>query len=218
MLGGSAALGTLPPVGKLTQYLMKNTINQAGATENYDSNYVAFFLFGGPNRWMFDQILKAKASDTLVYNPMVATAFTAERGAYRGTEYRTYDYKGVQVPAMWNSTVPVSGGGRVALSTLLDHMIVFRGYGSGVDGHPSNTVRQLNPVPGIGSITGHAADHGDALFRAVSYPSIQHLSGYHSLGGSGATTLHQRAAPGNLLKSLLQPFTPRPELQSLEAL
>ncbi len=57
------------------------------------------------------------------------------------------------------------------MTDLLNHMLVIRGYGSGIDGHPFNATVQQAPVGGVSSIMGLAADYSKKLLKLSNGPS-----------------------------------------------
>lgn len=100
-----------------------------------------------------------------------------------------------------------NGGGR-PMSDLLPHLISFRGYGTGADGHLANSIKQSNPIPSAGSIAGHVADQSSLLFRALQFPPLTGLSGYNSIRSTGLTLLFDQGK-NNYLTNLLSPFIPQ---------
>ncbi len=211
-LGATTAFGMLPPVEKLVRAILSDGL--AYADSSFASTYIAFSLFAAPNRWLFDHWMKTKPSEAIVPNPMIVTRFSDDG---KSAEYATVDYKGIEVPFLWNSKVKSASGGLRPMSDLLDHMVVFRGYGTGVDGHASNHIRQYAPIPSLGSITGYVSDESNLLLRGVQY-GVGSVTGYRSMAGNGITSLSHSAAQVNLLNNLLRPFTSRPELQRTESL
>lgn len=220
LIGGSLALPVvshgLPPVAQLATYIIEGARARAAGSEYVDRNFLNINLFSSPNRWVFDQFLRVKATDDVDASPMAVTRYTSSNGAYTNAEYATVDYKGVQVPPLWKTQVR-GGQGNRSLEELLEHMIVIRGFGSGVDGHPGNLVKQFLPIPSAGSTTGNMADRSKALMKAIQFPS--HLSGitaFASPQGLGASAIGWGWGV-NGFKSLMNPFDKRGDAQALEA-
>lgn len=206
-IGGGILGAQLPPVTELMKIMIKQFLNKASGIENTSKvNYLAFYLNGAPARWCFDQFLKTEANQSLVSNESVATNLTGESGSYSRPEYQTIDFMGLPVPMLWNSTILTANGGGRPMLDLLPHLINIRGYGSGVDGHQSNSSKQSNPVPSAGSICGHVADQSSLLFRALQFPSLGSWSSYNSIRSTGLTLLFDQGK-NNYLKALLSPFT-----------
>ena len=220
LIGGSLTLPAasygLPPVAQLASYIIEGAVARAENAETIDRNFLNINLFASPNRWVFDQFLKVRSTDNVDPARMAVTRFTSTNGAFTDAEYATVDYKGVQVPPIWLTNVRSANGTR-SLTELLEHMIVIRGYGSGVDGHPGNLVKQFMPLPSAGSTTGNVADRTKSLMKAIQFPS--HLSGLTSFAspqGLGASAIGFAGDGSNALKSLMNPFDKRAEAQNLE--
>lgn len=217
-MGSSGAiLGKyLPPFSQLSEIMAHHFIQRANANENsLQNNYIAFYFQGAPSRWCFDQFIKVRPQESIVSNDYVATQLTGENGILNRAEYTLVDYNGILVPPIWNTKVSSSNGSMRPLNDLLPHLISFRGYGSGIDGHQSNSARQSNPVPSAGSITGHLADQSTALFRVLQFPPLNSWSGYQSLNGTGATLVFNQGKI-NYASQLLQPFVSRGETSFLD--
>ena len=215
LLGASTA-NAAPPIAELASLLLGAATSRGEDADVVDRNYLNINLFGSPNRWVFDQFLKTKASETINAAPMVSTRLSATNGSYTDAEYATVDYKGVQVPPVWMTQVR-SGSGSRSMSELLEHMIVFRGFGSGVDGHPGNLVKQFLPLPSAGSTTGNMADHSGALMKAIQFPSgLSSTTAFASPKGLGASAIGYGGPPTNAIRTLMNPFIKRPENNNLE--
>lgn len=218
-LAGGWAAAQLPPVEKLIHLLLRETLQSASAVaETTNMKYVQVHLSGAPGRWVFDQFLQTKPGQSVSVPLLASTNFVSSNGQYQSLEYRTINYNGVLVPPIWGTQVAGGGGGNRALSDLLKHMIVFRGYGTGIDGHPSNSAKQTNPVPGAGSLDGHVADLSSSLFKAMQYPSFSTSSGYSSPNGTGLSVVSCNGATQNCISQVLYSFGARSGTDAINAL
>ncbi len=223
LIGGSsgvAALASLPPISKLLEVIIKDlSVKSAHAAESQPAPlfYMPIFIYGAPARWCFDHLLATKASDlpNIIVNPTVATTLSSSNGVFNSTSYSTFDYKGVPVPQMWNYIAQTSQGSS-SISALLDHLIVFRGYGTGVDGHLNNLTNQLTPISGSGSVPGVVGDQSKSLFRVLQTP-YSFPTGFSSPNGNGLTIINY-VANQNLIMTLLKSFSKKPENQNLVTL
>lgn len=206
----------IPPVSQFLKLISDNIFNKANAS-NYGKspNYIAFHLSGAPARWCFDQFLKTQNSQNIISNLGVATHLIGDNNSYANAAYSTIDIDSLPLPPLWNTTVNSSIGNQRSLRELLPHLISFRGYGTGVDGHAANSSRQTNPTPGIGSTTGHVADRSNKLFRAFQFPNLDSFSGYNSVQSTGLNILSANNT-SNLFNQLLSPFTQRNDTLPLQ--
>lgn len=219
---GSASLlmatSPMPPVAKLVELFLGSQKSRAAGTFGR-VKYVGVELFGAPNRYAFDHWLKKNAADPVSDNPSVRSLLTGNGSVNNDSSYVTFDYKGQQVPGMWNTMVQGADGGSRSIKSLLDHMIAFRGYGTSVDGHQSNMMRQFAPVMGGGSLSGLVADYSVLPMKAVQYPgTIQQFTNFTSPNGTGVMALNQVGVNKNVLDSLMFAFKPRSENMSIETL
>lgn len=218
-IGSGVLASRLPPVEKLVSIMSQNFLKKAiAANDSPLVNYVSINLYGAPARWCFDQMLQTKDGQNILPNPMVATRLVENGATYTDARYSVVDFKGVKVPWLWSTQVASAKGGSRPLNDLLKHMIVFRGYGTNVDGHPSNFAKQTNPVSGAGSVGAHVADHSAKIFRALQFPPLFSASGFSSIKGTGLSVLFQGAAKTNYAATLMQPFTSRTESKVVETL
>ncbi len=198
------------PIHSLMDLVTKNLIQQARAESTGQTggrNYVNLLLFGAPARYAFDHWQKTNVSDPdMIYNPMVSTAFKSSQGKVTDTEYRSFLHNNTLVPHFFANSVQTSAG-QVALTNLLENMLVIRGYGTGVDGHPLNVIRQLSPLGGASSISGLAADYSSKYFQAIQWPDRGDTSLFNSTAGYGVNkifTSDQRPL-NSLLESFIKP-------------
>jgi Protein of unknown function (DUF1501) len=203
------------PAALVAQAVVNRAFAQAAAGgEAPQVNYLALVTYGGPPRWAFDQFLKVRDSDVMAANPMIVTRFTGA-GENLGAEYATINHQGVLAPYMWGTSVFNGAGAKRPLTDLLSHMVAFRGYGTGVDGHQSNAARQLAPINGLGSVTGTFADVSNRTFKAVQIPGGQSsATGYRSNRGTGITSVNS-VYDIDSFEELLRPFGKRDETKRL---
>lgn len=191
------------PIEKLMNVMADGFIQKARADALGllgSRNYVNLLLAGAPLRYGFDHWMRTNSSDpTMVSNPMVATALTSSNGRVTGTEYKTFDYKGVLVPHMFSHNVYSSKGER-PLTDLLDNMMVIRGYGTGMDGHPTNATVQMAPLGGASSIAGLAADFSNKNFQAIQWPDRGAYGNFNSATGKAMNKLNGDKPVVNLLE------------------
>jgi hypothetical protein len=142
----------------------------------------------------------------LIPNPMVANQYVMGPNGPTGTTFSNFDYNGTLVPRFFSQTIQTSQGSR-PLSGLLDNMLVVRGYGTNLDGHPTNCIRQLMPVGGVSSLTGLAAENSPRYFPATQWPERSTTSAFFSHKGQSLNTLgDQGVRPVHkLLEGLAKP-------------
>jgi len=176
-IGGAGLF--LTPYERFANGLIDSFIKKAYAEEVNQTPsryYVNVFFPGGPARFVFDHWMRTSSSDPAMnYNPMVATAYTSAGGRVTGTEYRTMNQNGVLVPHLFSQSVNTSSGA-VNLSDILRHMLVMRGFASGLDGHIFNLTTQMAPIGGISSMSALGADISKRPFEVVQFPN---RGGYH---------------------------------------
>lgn len=179
-----STLMSLPPTDRLLNMMVDGFIQKAQATElnQMESRYyVQLLLYGAPPRFCFDHWMRTSPTDpAMQFNHMIATKYTMLNGAANGVEYGTFNYRGVLVPHMFSQEVYSGTGSRRPLTDLLDEMLVIRGYGTGLDGHPTNVIRQVMPVGGVSSLSGLAADYSSKIFSAVQWPNLATVRSYQS--------------------------------------
>ena len=224
-LGGGLLLGATHavPYVALCEAIFNSFVRQAyadvsGAT-TIPRNYINVAAMGAPARYSFDHWVRVNSSDAaLVPNPMVATRLVASGANYCDTAYETFyvqnsNTAGIEVPSFFKSSVQTSSANQ-PLTDLLANMLVIRGYGTGIDGHPGNHTAQLMPLNGAPSISGTAADNASAPFAAVQYPNRGGYTTFSSANGKGLAVVGDPA-----LQSLMQAFGPNsPNAQKASAL
>jgi Protein of unknown function (DUF1501) len=165
-------------------------------------NYINLLMPGGQIRFVFDQWVKTESSELLVPNPMVATALESDTTKVTNPLYKTIEHNGIHLPHMFGFNVNTSQGS-TALTSLADNMLVIRGYGSGVDGHPGNALKQMAPLAGASTITGLAADYSNKKFGAVRWPDRGDYGTFFSAQGKSVNIISNS---NNIFRSLLTSF------------
>lgn len=207
------------PFRALTEGIADGIIQKAHAEATgtlASRNYVNIQMRGAPLRYQFDQWLRisnsdlalAKVAATQTLNPMTCTAFTWSSTGTVTPKLATTTFNGVIVPHLWSQTVYNSGGAKRELTELLQNMLVVRGYGSGLDGHPFNLLVQQAPIGGVSTISGVVAENSQTTFDSVQWPDRGVNGVFYSSKGksqtrlSGATPLATLMAgfgkPGNM--------------------
>lgn len=201
--GGSFLTPT--PVERLLNLMTNGFIKNAHA-ETVGAvgvrNYVNVMMIGAPYRYAFDHWIRTSESDPIPdFNPMVSTKYVTSNGRATGVQYSTFNYNGVLVPHMFSHNVTTTANPTKPLKDLLNNMMVVRGYGTGLDGHPFNASAQQTPVGGVSSIAGLAADHSAKTFEAIQWPDRGDFGNYVSLEGKALNKLS-----GAPLTNLMQGF------------
>jgi hypothetical protein len=204
---GAGALLMSSPIEKMLDLMVRGLIRKAQADDadvEGSRNYVNLLLFGAPVRYGFDHWLRTNASDAaLIRNPMISTRLVSSGGMVVGATYDTINYNNVMVPYMFGQQVYRGDGSKRPLSDLLDSMLVIRGYGTGVDGHSSNSAVQMAPLGGASSVGGLAADYSTKTFEAIQYPDRGDTSKFNSNLGKALNKLNSTP-----LNNLLEGFGP----------
>ena len=188
----------------LLDIIVKGLINSAAAEETgtqTGKNYINFAMLGAPLRYHFDHWVRTNPSDPALHlNLMTATKYTNDHGKWNGLEHGYFNHNGVLVPHLFSQSVNLSSGEK-NISELLKHMVVMRGYGTGIDGHPTNYMRQTAPVGGLSSLTGLAAEASSKIFDAVQYPgnNFNGYSQYYSKNGKSLTLVDGGSNPAHML-------------------
>ncbi len=178
LIGAQSAFGH--PALRLIEAITKEAIGGAAVGANGARNYLNVGYLGGPLRYTFDAWLRTNDTDgAIIFNPSIGNSFTSSQGVVTGLEYKTINYKGLWVPSIFAQSVQISSG-TVPLTSYLDQMLVIRGYGTGIDGHPQNFDIQLKPLAGQPTISGLAADSSTKVFESVQYPGRGLYSSFSS--------------------------------------
>jgi hypothetical protein len=217
LLGASALVPT--PVERLLHAMTKGFIRQAEAAANAAGNprnYVSIYLPGGPMAFCYDQFLRLSPNDPAnLFNTMVVNKFVTSNGKIVGGELATFSYNNVLVPHMFSHTVKNSAGGDRPLTDILNNMLVIRGYGSGIDGHPFNAAIQQTPLGGLPSISGVAADQSSRFFEALQYPD-RGPGGFVSAAGKAQNKVSGTTPLNSLLEGFGPPATASAKGRSLK--
>ncbi|MEK6774864.1 MAG: DUF1501 domain-containing protein [Bdellovibrionota bacterium] len=165
-------------------------------------NYVFIGFAGGPMRVHFDCPLTPYTNQAVVANSGVVTRWTsASSAAYTSTAF-TRGGNTVNMPHLWNCSLPTAAGGSVPMANLLDNMLMIRGINNGSDGHALNYFKTTRPVNQSSSIDGAVADRSN-----MAIPSASLLR-----GNSGAFKSKSGVAPSmmpagaNPLQGILSAF------------
>ena len=97
-----AALATVCPLEQLFLQMINGLCNKAYAGDAQLMNYIMLLAGGGPNRRVYDTILKIKEDDSLLTGNSIATNFTNHNpsdGSF-DLEYKTILHKGLYLPYM----------------------------------------------------------------------------------------------------------------------
>lgn len=191
-LGSALTLGAgtfiLNPVRALSEGIADSLILQAHAEAagiKISRNYINIQMGGAPLRYQFDQWLRVNVDDpnlspvttTGNLNPMTCNSFSIDSQGNVTPTYQTFNYRNVLTPILFSQSVFNSKGEARPLTDLLNHMLVIRGFGSGLDGHQFNMLTQQMPIGGVPTISGLVAENSKSTFDAVQYPNR---------GGNGA--------------------------------
>lgn len=221
-LGSALTIGAgtflFDPFRALTEGIVDNLILQAHAetTGTQGSrNYVNIQMSGAPIRYQFDQWLRTASSDpalttvsaTKLVNPMICNAFEFNSSGVATPIYKTTTYRGVIVPILFSQNVYNSKGQKRPLTDLLNHMLVVRGFGSGLDGHQFNMLMQQQPIGGVATINAVSAENNKQTFDSIQWPDRGANSSFVSPAGKAQSKLTGSmplsalmegfAAPGN---------------------
>jgi hypothetical protein len=171
--------------------------------------YISFQQPQAPARWMFDLFLTPYESDSaLVYNPMIATKYV---GSTRNddVEYKTISYGGANIggdtfkaPWMWQFDIPVSGGGSVPMTNLLDNLLTIQGIDTGNAGHEISRQNHFLPLGSAQSVPSLSADYSNTPLGVVNVNSVNFQ--HKSLSSKGASSF--ALFGGNHLERILEPF------------
>lgn len=189
----------------LLESMISGIVNRAEAQALESAsprNYINLLMPGGQIRFVFDQWVKTESSETIIANPMVATALDSDMTKVTGPLYRTFEYKGLHLPHMFDFNVNTSQGSN-PLTSLADNMLVIRGYGSGVDGHVGNNIKQMAPLAGASTIAGLSADYANKKFGAVRWPDRGDNGTFFSSHGK---SLNIVSDSDNIFRSLMNSF------------
>lgn len=153
---------------------------------------------GAPPRWAFDLFLTPYSSTGFVANKTVGTRFSADG---KSVEYTTIQRKGINVPHMWQYSVPRAGGGVRPMEDLLSNMLCLRGINVANPAHGGAQAAQSVPVGATQSISALAGDPSVMPIPAVN-AGIEEFN-YLSNAAKAPVTV---PSSGNMIETLLNPF------------
>lgn len=195
------------PFELLLNSMCNGFINQAKAEEFKQlgaRNYINIALPGAPLRYQFDQWVRTNANDPEVkFSLMTASKYLTNSKEITGVNLGYFNYNNTLVPHLFTQSITTSEG-EVPLTQLLNNMLVIRGYGTGLDGHTTNIIRQMTTLGGAPSLSGLSVDSNDKIFSAIQWPGRGDFSSFASLQGKAlATVIGNKPA-----HSLLEGFAP----------
>jgi hypothetical protein len=190
-----AALATVCPLEQLFLQMINGLCNKAYAGDAQLMNYIMLLAGGGPNRRVYDTILKIKEDDSLLTGNSIATNFTNHNpsdGSF-DLEYKTILHKGLYLPYMNSMEVDLTSG-KTELKHLFDHALFIRGVDLKSQGHDDCMRFLTEPVPGAATINGYHADLSSRLFPFIAFnwePS------FSSEKGTSQVKVSSRSKPFN---------------------
>lgn len=208
-LSGMTGLSIESGMDSLISMIVKSFIKNAAAEEvgiPPSTNYINFGLLGAPLRFQFDHWIRTNATDPeLQLSLITGTKYTKKNNKIDGIENGYFNHNGVLVPHLFSQNVDISSGSK-PLADLLKHMVSIRGFGTGLDGHPTNMTRQMAPVGGLPSTTGLAADAGSKVFDAIQWPARGTYGVFTSAKGRSLNVLRSSSSPAlELLEGFAKP-------------
>lgn len=209
MMGLSAGyLGMSSPLSMLIEAISLGVINKAHGAAT-DKKYLLCQLEGAPSRWGMDLFLNPYNTAAITTNQNIGTRFVAINGRYTETTYATIqrtDYKGrpINVPWMWQFTVPKAGGGNRPMDELLKHMVQIRGMNINQGQHEAAQALHMHPLGAKQSLTAIAADRGSAYI-----PGVNLGANYYSFISTRNLTAVTIPNGGNMVETLMTPFMNR---------
>ncbi|MDZ4082541.1 MAG: hypothetical protein U1E10_06380, partial [Bdellovibrionales bacterium] len=153
---------------------------------------------GAPPRWAFDLFLTPYSSAGFVANKTVGTRFAADG---KSIEYATIQRKGINVPHIWQYSVPRAGGGLRPMEDLLNNMLCLRGINVANPAHGGAQAAQSVPVGATQSISALSGDPSSMPIPAVNagFEEFNYLS-------NAAKAPVTVPSSGNMIETLLNPF------------
>lgn len=217
-LGSALTVGAgsffFDPVRAVTEGIADSLIMKAFAESkgiNATRNYINIQLPGAPIRYQFDQFLKTNKNESLqLINgseaPMTCNAFEwASNGNVKPVMKYFTASNGLMVPHLWGQSVLSSAGANRPLTDLLKHMLVIRGYGSGLDGHQFNILAQQSPIGGVSTVTGLVAEELPSTFDSIQFPDRGGNGTFFSNKGKSQTKITGNAPLTSLMEGFGEP-------------
>ena len=192
------------PMTIFFDHLMNGFVNRAMAetTGINPRRYIYIQQPGAPPRWTFDLFLTPYEKKNFVSNPMVATKYIASGGRYTDSTYSTFNYKGINLPHMWQFSVPKAGGTMRPMTDLIDSLFAIQGINTGNAGHPGSQTLHMKPSGAIRTITALPSDYSSNPMSAINLSTSSYQ--FNSLNGKSSVTVS--SAGRNMLETLLNPF------------
>lgn len=219
-LGSALTVGAgsflLDPFRAVTEGIVDGFIQKAHAEATNTvagRNYINLHMEGAPIRYQFDQWLRIHASDPALakvtstgkINDMICDSFTWNSANQVTPTQTPFTYKGLLLPHLWSQTVYNSAGTARPLTDLLNHMMVVRGFGTGLDGHQFNMMSQLAPIGGVSTISGLAAENSAKTFDSVQWPDRASYAIYYSSIGKSQSRLSGTTPLNTLMEGFGSP-------------
>lgn len=195
-------------VHTLLSSLVNGMIGEARASRMAKPrNYVHLNLAGGPCRWFFDLPLRPyDSSGGFIADPQVVTRFDPHGALEYHTTPVTKNGVTLNMPSIWETTIPTPGGVWVPMAGLLENMLMIRGVNMQADGHPPNNFKQVRPAQNMPSLTGLVADASDTPIPAFGGSPNTPFPAYKSKKGLGQVTIPLMTDHVNPLAQILGPF------------
>lgn len=186
--------------------LLTGIVNKAYAAPSSAStprNYIMFQLINAPSRWTWEPICPYDDPSTIISNRNVACKLVEDFNSnYTTVEYEHVSINGINMPWLWQSTVPTVDGVGRNLSDLMDSMLMIRGVNVINPAHTGALDLQFRPSGISHTIT---AMTGDVSDRPIPFIGLQTSTNPYisKVQKSGVNSL---STSGNWLDTLLKPF------------
>lgn len=180
--------------------------SQVSAQTAQPRKYLFIRLAGAPARWVWEPLNPYDNSNMIVSNGHVGTRFTASGGRYTNIEYAHTTINGINMPWMWQFSLPKAGGGTRPMNELMNHMMMIRGINCANPAHTGAQHLQNYPLGIPYSLTSLAADGSDLPIPYVNMNGLD--NSFNSK--KGLSTVNLPVSGANLLEVLLQPFIINP--------
>jgi hypothetical protein len=173
--------------------------------------YIFIRMAGAPARWTWDPINPFDDANQVVNNGHVGSKFTASEGRYTGVEYAHTTINDVNMPWMWQFSLPKAGGGNRPMSELMDSMLMIRGINNNNPAHTGAQHLQNYPLGITYSLSSLSADQAGSPIPYVNMNGLN--NGFNSKVGLSPVNLPVTGE--NLLEKLLSPFIADPSIDFL---
>lgn len=200
LLGASTSL---PLLGSPVQILIESIV--LGASQKAIAadlgitprKYLHILQETAPPRWTFDLFLTPYTTN-YVSNTQVGTRYSADG---KSVIYQTVSRKGLNVPWLWQFSVPKASGGVRPMDDLLKNMLQIRGINVAIPSHTAAQFAQFKPLGATQTMSALSADHSKAPLAAVNAG----VGNYKFVSTTGKSAISIPSS-GNLLETLLAPF------------